>query len=25
MPGVKVATKEAFFNFTAGRILTLDY
>jgi predicted peroxiredoxin len=25
MPGVKVAEKEAFFNFTRGRILTMDY
>jgi predicted peroxiredoxin len=25
MPGVKVATKEAFFGFAKGRILTLDY
>ncbi len=25
MPGVKIATKEAFFGFTPGRILTLDY
>lgn len=25
MPGVKVAEKEAFFTFTRGRILTLDY
>jgi predicted peroxiredoxin len=25
LPGVKVATKEAFFDFTRGRILTLDY
>lgn len=25
MPGIKVAEKELFFNFTAGRILTLDY
>jgi intracellular sulfur oxidation DsrE/DsrF family protein len=25
MPGVKVAEKEAFFTFTKGRILTLDY
>lgn len=25
MPGVKVAEKEAFFAFTKGRILTLDY
>lgn len=25
MPGVKVADKEAFFSFTRGRILTLDY
>ena len=25
MPGVKVAEKEAFFNFTKGRILALDY
>lgn len=25
MPGVKVAQKEAFFDFTRGRILTLDY
>jgi predicted peroxiredoxin len=25
MPGVKVADKDAFFNFTEGRILTLDY
>jgi len=25
MPGVKIAEKEAFFNFTKGRILTLDY
>lgn len=25
MPGVKLAEKEAFFNFTKGRILTLDY
>jgi predicted peroxiredoxin len=25
MPGVKVADKEAFFSFTEGRILTLDY
>jgi predicted peroxiredoxin len=24
-PGVKIAEKEAFFNFTKGRILTLDY
>lgn len=24
-PGVKVAEKEAFFSFTRGRILTLDY
>jgi predicted peroxiredoxin len=25
MPGVKIAEKDAFFNFTRGRILTLDY
>lgn len=25
MPGVKLADKDAFFNFTDGRILTLDY
>jgi predicted peroxiredoxin len=25
MPGVKVAEKDAFFDFTKGRILTLDY
>lgn len=25
MPGIKVAEKEAFFNFTEGRILTIDY
>jgi hypothetical protein len=25
MPGVKVARKEAFFDFTRGRILTMDY
>lgn len=25
MPGVKLAEKEQFFNFTKGRILTLDY
>lgn len=25
MPGVKIAEKEAFFGFTKGRILTLDY
>ena len=25
MPGVKVADKDAFFAFTEGRILTLDY
>jgi len=25
MPGVRVAEKEAFFAFTKGRILTLDY
>jgi hypothetical protein len=25
MPGVKVADKDAFFSFTRGRILTLDY
>jgi predicted peroxiredoxin len=25
MPGVKIAEKDAFFNFTKGRILTLDY
>jgi predicted peroxiredoxin len=25
MPGVKVANKDTFFNFTDGRILTLDY
>ena len=25
MPGVKIAEKEAFFNFTKGRILTIDY
>jgi hypothetical protein len=25
MPGVKVADKDAFFSFTKGRILTLDY
>jgi predicted peroxiredoxin len=25
MPGVKVADKDAFFSFTEGRILTLDY
>lgn len=25
MPGVKVAEKDAFFAFTRGRILTLDY
>ncbi|KAF0204435.1 MAG: hypothetical protein FD170_340 [Bacteroidetes bacterium] len=25
MPGVKLAEKEMFFNFTKGRILTLDY
>lgn len=25
MPGVKVAEKDAFFSFTKGRILTLDY
>ena len=24
-PGVKIAEKEKFFNFTAGRILSLDY
>jgi predicted peroxiredoxin len=24
-PGVQVANKDAFFNFTKGRILTLDY
>ncbi len=24
-PGIQVANKEAFFNFTKGRILTLDY
>lgn len=24
-PGIQVADKETFFNFTAGRILTLDY
>lgn len=25
MPGIQVANKEAFFSFTKGRILTLDY
>lgn len=25
LPGIKVANKEAFFGFTKGRILTLDY
>ena len=25
MEGIKVANKDAFFNFTKGRILTLDY
>ncbi len=25
LPGVKLAEKDAFFNFTKGRILTLDY
>ena len=25
MPGIQVADKEGFFNFTEGRILTLDY
>ncbi len=25
MPGVKIAEKDAFFSFTKGRILTLDY
>lgn len=25
MPGLKIAEKDAFFNFTKGRILTLDY
>jgi predicted peroxiredoxin len=25
MPGIKVAEKQAFFTFTQGRILTLDY
>lgn len=25
LPGVQVANREAFFNFTKGRILTLDY
>jgi len=25
MPGVRLAAKEAFFDFTDGRILTLDY
>ena len=25
MPGVKVAEKERFFNFTKGRIVTIDY
>jgi len=25
IPGVKLAEKEAFFNFTKGRIITLDY
>lgn len=25
MPGIKVAEKDAFFNFTKGRILSLDY
>ncbi|MBN2447873.1 MAG: DsrE family protein [Phycisphaerae bacterium] len=25
MPGIKVAEKEGFFNFTRGRILTIDY
>ena len=25
MPGVQIASKEAFFQFTKGRILTLDY
>lgn len=25
MPGVRVAEKDAFFSFTRGRILTLDY
>jgi len=25
IPGVKIAEKEVFFNFTKGRILTLDY
>jgi predicted peroxiredoxin len=25
LPGVKIAEKDAFFNFTAGRIVTLDY
>ncbi len=25
MPGIKVADKDKFFNFTKGRILTIDY
>lgn len=25
MPSVRIAEKDAFFNFTKGRILTLDY
>jgi predicted peroxiredoxin len=25
VPGIKVAEKEAFFNFTKGRIITLDF
>jgi hypothetical protein len=25
MEGVKIADKEMFFNFTTGRILTIDY
>jgi len=25
MPGIKAAEKDAFFNLTKGRILTLDY
>ena len=25
MPGIEVASKDAFFDFTGGRILTLDY
>lgn len=25
MPGVKVANREAFFTFTEGRVITLDY